>query len=58
MYIIREITGLSMQQIGERFGGKSHSTVHHSISLIENRIAKDIAFKNQVYDIIKNIQDK
>lgn len=58
MYIIREITGLSMQQIGERVGGKSHSTVHHSISLIENRIAKDIAFKNQVYDIIKNIQDK
>ena len=58
MYIIREITDLSQQQIGEKFGGKSHSTVHHSISTVEDRIAKDIAFKNQVFDIIKNIQDK
>lgn len=57
MYIIREITGLSLENIGNKFGGKKHSTVKHSIDIVEERIQKDIKFKNTVYNIIKQFKD-
>lgn len=58
MFIIRELTDISQQQIGEKFGGKTHSTVHHSIDLVEKKMGEDSVFKNTVFDIIKNFQDK
>jgi chromosomal replication initiator protein len=36
MFLARELTGASLSEIGERFGGKDHSTVIHSC----NKIAK------------------
>lgn len=57
MYIIREITGLSLENIGSKFGGKKHSTVKHSIDIIEERIKRDVQFKNTVYHIIKQFKD-
>ena len=57
MYIIREVTGLSLENIGNKFGGKKHSTVKHSIDIIEERIQKDIKFKNSVFNIIKQFKD-
>ena len=27
MYVVREITGMSMEDIGREFGGRDHSTV-------------------------------
>lgn len=57
MYVIREVTGLSLENIGNKFGGKKHSTVKHSIDNIEDRIQHDIKFKNTVYNIIKQFKD-
>ena len=57
MYIIREVTGLSLENIGSKFGGKKHSTVKHSIDIIEERIKNDVQFKNTVYHIIKQFKD-
>ena len=57
MYIIREVTGLSLENIGSKFGGKKHSTVKHSIDIIEERIRHDVQFKNTVYHIIKQFKD-
>lgn len=57
MYIIREVTGLSLENIGNKFGGKKHSTVKHSIDIVEERIQKDVKFKNTVYNIIKQFKD-
>ena len=57
MYIIREVTGLSLENIGQRFGGKKHSTVKHSIDIIEDKIKHDMKFKNTVYNIIKQFKD-
>ena len=57
MYIIREVTGLSLENIGSKFGGKKHSTVKHSIDIVEERIMRDVKFKNTVYNIIKQFKD-
>ena len=57
MYIIREVTGLSLENIGSKFGGKKHSTVKHSIDIIEERIRHDVQFKNTVYHIIKQFKE-
>ena len=57
MYVIREVTGLSLENIGNKFGGKKHSTVKHSIDTVVERINRDIKFKNTVYNIIKQFKD-
>jgi chromosomal replication initiator protein len=41
MYICKEVTGLSLPQIGKDFGGKHHTTVLHSIRKIEQMKNKD-----------------
>ena len=55
MYIIREITGMSMEAIGSEFG-RDHSTVVYSINTMEKNIAKDRHLKEMVDDITKNIR--
>ncbi|MDR1629075.1 MAG: chromosomal replication initiator protein DnaA [Oscillospiraceae bacterium] len=57
MYIIRETTDLTLQSIGDFFGGKNYSTVIYSTSIIEKKISEDAMLKNTVYDLIKNVQD-
>lgn len=58
MYVIREVTGLSLENIGGKFGGKKHSTVKHSIDTVEEKMTRDIKFKNTVYNTIKQFRDK
>ena len=53
MYVIREVTGLSLENIGNKFGGKKHSTVKHSIDIVIEKMAQDIKFKSSVNNIIK-----
>lgn len=57
MYIMREITGTSLEEIGKYFGGKTHSTVKHSISVVRDKMDNDFQFKKTVEDIIKNVQE-
>ena len=57
MYIIREITGMSLEDIGKYFGGKTHSTVKHSIDKVRTMMDDDFQFKKTVEDIIKNVKD-
>ena len=57
MYVIREVTGLSLENIGSKFGGKKHSTVKHSIDIVEEKMIHDVKFKNTVYNIIKQFKD-
>ena len=58
MYIVREITKLSLPQIGEEFGKRDHSTVHYAISKIEEEMQNNYGFKDIVNTLIKNIKDK
>ncbi len=57
MYIIREMTGMSLEEIGKVFGGKTHSTVKHSIDSVSDKMDKDKEFKSLVENIIKNVQE-
>lgn len=58
MYIVREITDLSMVDIGQTFGGRDHSTVVYATRQVEKKIEKDPHTKAIVNDIIKNIRDR
>ncbi|MBR5502161.1 MAG: chromosomal replication initiator protein DnaA, partial [Oscillospiraceae bacterium] len=54
MYIIREVTGTTMEKIGQEFGGRNHSTVVYGISKVEKNLTKDAHMRAIVEDIIKN----
>ncbi len=58
MYIVREVTDLSMAEIGKIFGDRDHSTVVYATSSIENRMRTDPRTRDIVEDIIKNIRDQ
>ena len=55
MYIIREITGMSMEAIGAEFQ-RDHSTVVYSLKTMEDNIQRDRHIKETVDDIIKNVR--
>lgn len=51
MYIIREMTQLSLAEIGQQFGGRHHSTVLNSI----NRVEKMMKTQPELMEIIRDI---
>ena len=55
MYIIREITGMSMEAIGQEFQ-RDHSTVVYSLKTIEESISRDRRLKEMADDIMKNVR--
>lgn len=58
MYIMREITDMSLPEIGKEFNGKDHSTVHHSIKKIEQKFESNPVFKDRINQVIKNIRER
>ena len=56
-YVVRNITGLPMKNIGEEFGGRDHTSVVYAIQKVEETMAENPSFKGLVNDIIKNISD-
>ena len=51
MYIIREMTQLSLMEIGQHFGGRHHSTVLNSIK----RVEKNMKEQPEMLEIIRDI---
>lgn len=58
MYVVREITDMSMEAIGQEFGGRDHSTVVYAIQQVDEKMARDTKMKATVNDIVKNIRDR
>jgi chromosomal replication initiator protein len=56
MYLCRKLTGSSLLEIGEKFGGKDHSTVLHSIKKVEERILKEPVFKQTMENLQSRIK--
>ncbi len=48
IYLCRELTKSSYPEIGEKFGGKDHSTIIHSFKKIARLISSDNELKNTV----------
>ena len=57
IYVIREITQMSMASIGEEFGGRDHSTIVYAINQVTKNMKHDTQYKETIEDIIKNIRD-
>ena len=57
MYVIKDITQMSMAAIGEEFGGRDHSTVVYAINQTEKMMKTDSHLREIIEDITKNIKD-
>ncbi|HOW56143.1 MAG TPA: chromosomal replication initiator protein DnaA [Syntrophorhabdaceae bacterium] len=58
MYLSRKLTDSSLVSIGEKFGGKDHATVLHSIKKIESEINVKKEFKSTVEKIIQRLKSR
>ena len=59
MYLTREMTGMSLPQIGNVFGGRDHTTVLHSCKTVEANMTANTDIRAVVEDIktlVKNAQ--
>jgi len=52
IYLSRKLTGCSLVSIGERFGGKDHATIIHSIKKIDG----EIKVKKELKDAVEKIE--
>ncbi|OQA55511.1 MAG: Chromosomal replication initiator protein DnaA [Candidatus Omnitrophica bacterium ADurb.Bin277] len=57
MFLVRELTGYSLPEIGEYFGGKDHTTVLHACNKISAEKEKDIGLRG-VLDKITGLLKK
>ena len=57
MYVIKDITQMSMAAIGDEFGGRDHSTVVYAISQTEKAMKTDSRRRETIEDITKNVKD-
>lgn len=55
MYIMREVTTLTLEQIGEEFG-KNYSTVIYSLKEISKKMEEDSKLERKINDIINNVK--
>ena len=53
IWLCRELCNLTLEQIGTKFGGRSHATVKHSLSVIEKSSKEDKVF----YDQLMRVKD-
>lgn len=54
MYFAKKLTAESLPKIGEKFGGKNHATVIHSVKTVENLMNSN----NAVLQEIKTLEEK
>ncbi len=56
MYLSRELTDLSLPEIGELFGGKDHTTVLHSYNKIKEEFHRNPELKDRIEKVIQVIK--
>jgi chromosomal replication initiator protein len=55
MYLMRQLTELSLVEIGRMFGGRDHTTVMYACERIAERITEDKAFEEKVNGLISTL---
>jgi chromosomal replication initiator protein len=48
MYLARTLTDSSLKAIGDRFGGRDHTTVIHACDKVASRMARDAGFRERI----------
>ncbi len=56
MYLARELTSCSLNEIGDAFGGKDHGTVIHAIKLVKKRMEADDKTRHIVLSLDSQLQ--
>lgn len=56
MYLIRKLTDLPLVKVGQKLGGKDHSTVVHAVKKIDARIIKDFDFRQEMANLVKTVK--
>ena len=54
MYLCRHHTDRSLAAIGQAFGGRDHTTVVHSLSVIERRLRED----DRLREAVRTVQER
>ena len=57
MYLMRNLTDLSLPKIGEHFGGKHYTTVMYACEKIEDEIKNDQNLANLIEEIKSEIKE-
>jgi len=57
MYLIKELTTHSLQEIGAFFGGRDHTTVLHAHNKITTKMSKDDRFKSLVDNLMMDVKN-
>ena len=58
MYLVRELTDLSLPKIGERFGGRDHSTVIHATNKVREQLKANQSCYHQVQELTTRIRHR
>ena len=58
MYLARKLTNFSYPDIGQKIGGRDHSTVIYANNKILNTIASDLNFKKMLQEIEDSVIHK
>jgi chromosomal replication initiator protein len=56
MYLSKQLTNLSLNDIGKNFGGKDHATVIYACKQVEERKAKDEVFSRMIESLLRKIK--
>lgn len=56
MYLVKELTTASLPEIGRAFGGKHHTTVIHSIAVIQKRRGDDPELNRMLHSLMDSLQ--
>jgi chromosomal replication initiator protein len=56
MYLIRQLTDLSLPEIGRHFGGRDHSTVLHAVQKLDNIVQNDPDFSNIIDQLTRELE--
>ncbi len=57
MWLARKRTRFSLEEIGAYFGGRDHTTVMHSIRIVEERMGQDPSFAAQIEKLDQTISN-
>jgi chromosomal replication initiator protein len=56
MYLARQLTRLSLVEIGKFFGGRDHKTVQHACKKVESAMKSDAALSGAVRQMRSELQ--
>ena len=56
IYLVKDITNMSMEQIGNAFNGRHHSTIVYTCQQVEKSMENDPKIREMIQDIRKNLE--